>query len=59
MPYLIRHARSGGYEVVKRSDGSVAAHATSLEGARGFIYHAMKGEPKPHFNAGKKREKKK
>ena len=53
MPYLIRHTKKGGYEVVKRADGSVAAHAKSLAGARGYIYHAMKNEPKV------KRERKK
>lgn len=53
MPYLIRHTKSGTYEVVKRDTGEVAAHAQSLAGARGYIYHAMKSEPKV------KRERKK
>lgn len=55
MPYLIRHSKKGGYEVVKRDTGEVAAHSTSLSGARGYIYHATKNESKAVHGERKKK----
>ncbi len=56
MPYLIRHSRSkaGKYEVVRRDTGEVVAHSQSLAGARGYAYHATKGEAKPAKRGRKK-----
>lgn len=55
MPYLIRHTKSGSYEVVKRATGEVVAHSHSKQGARGYIWHAMKGEPKVKKERTKKK----
>ncbi len=53
MPYILRHAKRGGYEVVKRATGEVVAHSKTLAGARGYAWHASKGDKKP-VHHGKK-----
>ena len=56
MPFIIRHTKSGGYEVVRRDNGTVAAHAKTLAGARGYVFHAMKGEGKTLKHHGRRKK---
>lgn len=45
MPYSIK--KSGKeYKVVKKDTGQVVASSETLEGAKGYIYHASKGDQK-------------
>jgi hypothetical protein len=56
MPFIIRHSKSGGYEVVRRDTGTVVAHPKDLAGARGYIYHSMKGEKKGPVHHGRRKK---
>lgn len=54
MPYKLRHAKGGGYDVIKLATGETVAHSATRHGAIGYIYHAKKADPKPERKAKKK-----
>ena len=46
MPYSIKKVK-GGYKVIKKDTGAIVAgkkKPLSMAGAKGYIYHASKGE---------------
>ena len=44
MPYIIKRASKGGWDIVRKTDGTVVGHSTNIKDAQGSVAHRMDAE---------------
>lgn len=48
MPYKLRKAKKGGWEIVRKADGMVVGHSSNITKAKASIGYRMSGEKKKY-----------
>lgn len=46
MPYKIKRATKGGWDIVRLTDGKVVGHSSNVKDAQGSVAHRMDAEKK-------------